>query len=69
MTEAVVRGKTLIVTTSNGTKALLACQGAGAVYPRPRRISRVAAERGREALEGDREHPDCVCRAEWRIRS
>src|ERR687898_274880 len=33
MTEGVVRGKTIIVTTSNGTKALLACQGASAVYP------------------------------------
>src|ERR671928_211304 len=32
MTESAVRGKTLIVTTTNGTKALLACQGAGAVY-------------------------------------
>ena len=29
MTETAVRGKTLIVTTTNGTKALLACQGAG----------------------------------------
>ena len=28
MTEAAVRGKTLVVTTSNGTQALLACQGA-----------------------------------------
>ncbi|HEX5962598.1 MAG TPA: 2-phosphosulfolactate phosphatase, partial [Gemmatimonadales bacterium] len=33
MTEGAVRGKTLVVTTSNGTKALLACQGALAVYP------------------------------------
>src|SRR3954462_1744810 len=33
MTETAVRGKTLIVTTTNGTKALLAAQGAGAVYP------------------------------------
>ena len=34
MREPAVRGKTLIVTTTNGTKALLACQGAAAVYPR-----------------------------------
>ncbi len=33
MTELAVRGKTIIVTTSNGTKALLATQGATAVYP------------------------------------
>src|SRR5919109_3524400 len=32
MTETVVRGKTIIVTTSNGTRALLACQGASAVF-------------------------------------
>ena len=28
-----MRGKTLVVTTSNGTRALLACQGAAAVLP------------------------------------
>ncbi|MBW8838462.1 MAG: 2-phosphosulfolactate phosphatase, partial [Gemmatimonadetes bacterium] len=33
MTDTVVRGKTLVITTSNGTQALLACQGAAAVYP------------------------------------
>src|SRR5918996_5121710 len=33
MTEAAVRGKTIIMTTSNGTKALLACQGAAYVFP------------------------------------
>src|SRR4029079_5604196 len=55
MTEAAVRGKTLIVTTSNGTKALLACQGAGAVYPACAVNLTVAAERAREALERDGE--------------
>lgn len=50
MTERAVRGKTLVVTTSNGTKALLACQGAGSVYPTAAANLSLAAERGREAL-------------------
>jgi len=54
MTEGVVRGKTLILTTSNGTEALLVCQGAGAVYPASASNLGVAADRGREAME---EHP------------
>ena len=33
MTEAAVRGRTLVVNTTNGTRALLACQGASAVHP------------------------------------
>ena len=53
MTEAVVRGKTLIVTTTNGTKALLACQGAAAVYPTAAANLGLAAEKGREVLERD----------------
>ena len=53
MTEAAVRGKTLIVTTTNGTKALLAAQGAGAVYPACAANLTVAAERAREAVERD----------------
>ena len=53
MTEAAVRGKTLIVTTTNGTKALLACQGAAAVYPACAANLTVAAEKAREALERD----------------
>lgn len=53
MKEGVVRGKTLILTTSNGTKALLACQGAGTVYPTAAANLSLAAERGREALEGN----------------
>jgi 2-phosphosulfolactate phosphatase len=53
MTETAVRGKTIITTTSNGTRALLACQGAGAVYPVAAANLTAAAERGREALQGD----------------
>ena len=60
MTEAVVRGKTLIVTTSNGTGALLACQGAAAVYPACAGNLSLAAEKAREALEGGR-RPLIVC--------
>src|SRR6185312_6342982 len=44
MTEAAVRGKTIIVTTSNGTRALLACQGAAAVFPTAAVNLSVAAE-------------------------
>jgi 2-phosphosulfolactate phosphatase len=50
MTEAAVRGKTLIVTTSNGSRALLACQGASAVYLAAAANLSMAAERAREAL-------------------
>ncbi len=46
-----MRGKTLIVTTTNGTKALLACQGAAAVYPGAASNLSLAAERAREAIE------------------
>jgi 2-phosphosulfolactate phosphatase len=53
MTEAAVRGKTLIVTTSNGTKALLACQGASGVYPTAAVNLSTAAEKARDALETD----------------
>ena len=51
MTERAVRGKTIIVTTSNGTRALLACQGASAVYPAAAVNLSSAAEKAREALE------------------
>jgi 2-phosphosulfolactate phosphatase len=47
MTEAAVRGKTVIMATTNGTKALLACQGAVAVYP---------ACAGNLSLTGQRAH-------------
>lgn len=52
MTESAVRGKTIILTTTNGTNALLACPTA-AVYPAAAANLSLAAERGREALEGD----------------
>jgi 2-phosphosulfolactate phosphatase len=53
MGEAAVRGKTLIVTTTNGTQALLACQGAAAVFPTAASNLSAAAERAGEALERD----------------
>jgi 2-phosphosulfolactate phosphatase len=55
MGEAAVRGKTLVVTTTNGTRALLACQGAGAVFAACAGNLTPAAERAREALERDGE--------------
>jgi 2-phosphosulfolactate phosphatase len=60
MTETTVRGKTIIVTTSNGTNALLACQGAGAVYPAAAVNLTVAAEKAREVLHTDH-HILVVC--------
>jgi 2-phosphosulfolactate phosphatase len=53
MTETAVRGKTLIVTTTNGTKALLAAQGAAAVYAACAANLTVAAEKVHETLERD----------------
>ncbi|HEU4588873.1 MAG TPA: 2-phosphosulfolactate phosphatase [Gemmatimonadales bacterium] len=55
MTEAAVKGKTIIVTTTNGTKALLAAQGASAVYLASSANLTVAGERAREALERQRD--------------
>ena len=60
MTESAVKGKTIIVTTSNGTQALLACQGAGAVYPAAAVNLTAAADKARETLETDR-HILVVC--------
>jgi 2-phosphosulfolactate phosphatase len=60
MTETAVRGKTIIVTTSNGTRALLACQGAGAVYPAAAANLTITAEKAREALETEH-HILVVC--------
>jgi 2-phosphosulfolactate phosphatase len=54
MTETAVRGKTLIVTTSNGTKALLACQAAAAVYPACAGNLSLAAEKVRETIDEGR---------------
>lgn len=51
MTESAVRGKTIVVTTTNGTKALLACQGAAAVYGACAANLSASAERARETLE------------------
>ena len=53
MTETAVRGKTLIVTTTNGTKALLAAQGAAAVYATGAANLTLAAEKAREVIESD----------------
>ena len=53
MTETAVRGKTLIVTTTNGTKALLAAQGAAAVYAVGAANLTLAAEKAREVIERD----------------
>jgi 2-phosphosulfolactate phosphatase len=60
MTESAVKGKTIIVTTSNGTQALLACQGAGAVYPAAAVNLTAAADKARETLQSDR-HILIVC--------
>ena len=60
MTEAAVRGRTLIVSTTNGTRALLACQGAGAVHPACAGNLSLAAEKAREALQ-DGERVLLVC--------
>ena len=53
MKDTVVAGKTLILTTSNGTAALLACHQAASVYPAAAVNLSVAAERGREAVESN----------------
>jgi 2-phosphosulfolactate phosphatase len=53
MTETIVRGKTLIVTTTNGTKALMAAQGAAAVYAAAAANLTLAAEKAREVVERD----------------
>ena len=54
MTEPTVKGKTIVVTTTNGTKALLAAQGAAAVYVAAAANLTLAGERAREALEQNR---------------
>jgi 2-phosphosulfolactate phosphatase len=55
MTEHAVKGKTIVVTTTNGTKALLAAQGAAAVYVAGAVNLTAAGERAREALEQRRD--------------
>ncbi|MBA3659038.1 MAG: 2-phosphosulfolactate phosphatase [Gemmatimonadales bacterium] len=54
MTAAAVRGKTIIVTTTNGTQALLACPGAAAVYLTAAVNLSAAAARARNELAHDR---------------
>ncbi len=51
MTEGVVKGKSLVMTTTNGTKALLATQGAAEVYIAAAVNVSVAGVRARELLE------------------
>ncbi len=51
MTEASVRGKTLIMSTTNGTRALLAAQGASEVYVAAAANLHMAGERARQILE------------------
>ena len=50
MVEAAVRGKTLVMTTSNGTPALLAVQGAAEVYVAAAANLALAGARAREVL-------------------
>lgn len=51
MTEAAVRGKTLVMTTTNGTRALLAAQGGSEVYVAAAANLAVAGAKARELLK------------------
>ncbi len=51
MSEEVVRGKTLVMSTTNGTKALLAAQGASEVYVAAAANLGLAGVRARELLQ------------------
>lgn len=51
MTEAAVKGKTLVMTTTNGTRALLAAQGASEVYVAAAVNLSVVGARARELLQ------------------
>ncbi len=55
MTPEAVRGKTIILTTTNGTRAILATQGAAAVYPMAAANLSAAGQRAREVWERDRD--------------
>lgn len=55
MTEDAVRGRTIIMTTTNGTKAMLATQGAGAVYAAAAANLTLAGDAARDALERQRD--------------
>ncbi len=54
MTEAAVKGKSIIMTTTNGTKALLGTNGAAAVYVAAAANLGLAGLCARDALERDR---------------
>lgn len=54
MTEAAVKGKPIIMTTTNGTSAMLAMQGAAAVYVAAASNLTIAGECARTALERER---------------
>jgi 2-phosphosulfolactate phosphatase len=60
MSETTVKGKTLVMTTTNGTRALLACQGAAAVYPACAGNLSLAAEKARETVESG-QRPLILC--------
>jgi 2-phosphosulfolactate phosphatase len=55
MTEAAVRGKTLVMTTTNGTRALLVSQGASEVYVAGAVNLALAGARARELLRSRRD--------------
>jgi 2-phosphosulfolactate phosphatase len=55
MTETSVKGRTLVMTTTNGTRALLASAGAAAVFVASAVNLAVAGARAREALEQERD--------------
>lgn len=55
MSEETVRGKLIVMTTTNGTRALIAAQGAGAIYPAAAVNLSLAGARAREVWERDRD--------------
>lgn len=55
MTAEAVRGKTIIMTTTNGTRAILATQGAAAVYPMAASNLTVAGQKALEVWERDKD--------------
>jgi 2-phosphosulfolactate phosphatase len=55
MTEEAVKGKLVVLLTTNGTRALLAAQGAGAVYPAAAANLGLVGERAREVWEKDQD--------------
>lgn len=55
MTEETVKGKTIIMTTTNGTQAMLATQGAGAVYAAAAANLSTAGAAARSALADQRD--------------